>query len=438
MLTPSRLRWVSLLLLTLLIRGLVLYFMFGKLADDPDGYRELAENLAREGVYGYGQPGDDIQPTAYRPVLYPLLLSTAVDAKWQLSLWRVTLMHLALGVGTVLLTLNLGERLKLGGWSYFAALLVCCDPILLNQSALVMTETLATFLAVLSLWCLTRLTQFPEWWNALMAGGALGLSALCRPTFLPWIGLVAIALMLLAKVSWSRRAVHATALIAGACLFLLPWGIRNRVELGKFMLTTTHGGYTFYLGNCHEFFVHLTAGKSLETYDSLEALIMSTIRANSSGNIFIVSGDELLVDHQLYQQSFQDIHEEPHLFAYACLYRLYQLINPLPHPPAKELGPESVPRKLLRNVVAAWYVAVYLLAILGCIRLRKDFRSPPWLWGVLLVFTFLAIHTFYWTNLRMRAPLMPFIALVAAAGSLHVAEPLAHASLLRRKKLKAC
>jgi hypothetical protein len=35
---------------------------------------------------------------------------------------------------------------------------------------------------------------------------------------------------------------------------------------------------------------------------------------------------------------------------------------------------------------------------------------------VLLCLSFTAVHTFYWTDLRMRAPLMPFVALVAAAG----------------------
>jgi hypothetical protein len=35
-------------------------------------------------------------------------------------------------------------------------------------------------------------------------------------------------------------------------------------------------------------------------------------------------------------------------------------------------------------------------------------------WGVLLCVVFTGVHTFYWSNLRMRAPLMPFVACVAA------------------------
>jgi hypothetical protein len=60
-------------------------------------------------------------------------------------------------------------------------------------------------------------------------------------------------------------------------------------------------------------------------------------------------------------------------------------------------------------------LAVYALAAVGVWKLRWKLVRPPWLYGLLLCLAFTAVHTFYWTNLRMRAPLMPFVALVAAA-----------------------
>ena len=88
--------------------------------------------------------------------------------------------------GTVLLTYLLARRLALGRWSALAAVAVAADPILLNQSCVVMTETLATLLAALGLYCLVRLGDPPGIVSSLLAGGALALAALCRPTFLPW------------------------------------------------------------------------------------------------------------------------------------------------------------------------------------------------------------------------------------------------------------
>jgi len=46
------------------------------------------------------------------------------------------------------------------------------------------------------------------------------------------------------------------------------------------------------------------------------------------------------------------------------------------------------------------------------------FPPPTWLWGFLLVGCLLAGHVVYWTDMRMRAPVMPLVALLAASGVL--------------------
>ena len=70
---------------------------------------------------------------------------------------------------------------------------------------------------------------------------------------------------------------------------------------------------------------------------------------------------------------------------------------------------------MLRYATCAWYCGVYVVAAIGIWRLRWKLLAPPWIWGVLLCVAFTAVHTFYWTNMRMRAPLMPFVAVVASA-----------------------
>src|SRR5262245_57514938 len=75
-------RWTlgGLLLFTLLVRGGVLWAMRNNLQQDPDAYREIAENLLRHGEFALGKPSgagaeDVVTPTAYRPPLYPVVLS---------------------------------------------------------------------------------------------------------------------------------------------------------------------------------------------------------------------------------------------------------------------------------------------------------------------------------------------------------------------------
>src|SRR5262245_10116997 len=109
-LTADRLALAGLLVLTLLVRGGVLWAMRGNLEQDPDVYREIAENLLRHGEFARGKasengPGEVITPTAYRPPLYPVVLSNLATADGQhVSLSKVAALHLALGVATVWLT----------------------------------------------------------------------------------------------------------------------------------------------------------------------------------------------------------------------------------------------------------------------------------------------------------------------------------------------
>src|SRR5690606_36031064 len=83
---------------------------------------------------------------------------------------------------------------------------------------------------------------------------------------------------------------------------------------------------------------------------------------------------------------------------------------------------ESTARMLLRYATAVWYVGVFALAIVGLVRLKRTLLEPVWLAGLLLCLTFTLMHSVYWSNLRMRAPLMPVVALLAGAGAMSLAE----------------
>jgi hypothetical protein len=123
---------------------------------------------------------------------------------------------------------------------------------------------------------------------------------------------------------------------------------------------------------------------------------------------------------------------------YACLVRLGRFCSPLPH---QVMANETPLRRLSRYAVALWYVMEFVLATVGVWRLRRGVRreegreergegtdentstaSPvplslsPWLWGLLLVACLLAAHVVYWTDMRMRGPAMPVVALAAAVG----------------------
>ncbi|HWB09611.1 MAG TPA: glycosyltransferase family 39 protein [Pirellulales bacterium] len=391
----------SLALLALFVRGGVLVARYDRLSADPDGYRALAQNLVEHGVLGRGS-----QPTAYRPPLYPIVLAACIAGPWK-SETTIALLHLAFGVATVAATVWLAKRWKLNAFSYLAGALVACDPILLNQSALVMTETLATFLAVLSLALISKAVELGGRRRVAvmaLAGASFGLAALCRPTFLLSIVLAAIAIVALLP-DWRQRLQTAAALCLAAGCVLLPWGVRNAHQVGKPIVTTTHGGYTLLLGNNPDYYAFLRAApwRAVWRADQLDTALTASRSADETAN-----------DRHEYELACRTIREQPAMFVYASLLRFGAFWGVLPH---RTTDHESLAGRLTRYAIGVWYFVLFGLALFAVSTGEVRLTAPPWLFATTLATSFTLAHLVYWTDLRMRSPLVPAIGLLAAAGA---------------------
>lgn len=392
------------------------------LSDDPDAYANLAVGVHDHGVLGFTHEGPPVRPTAVRPPLYPLLLAPLV-VEGQVSRGGVAALHVLMGVLTVWLVARLGARWLraapppvtgssgVGRWPLVAAGAVAVDPLLLNQSALVMSETLAVLLAAAALLALTRLHQTVTWFRCVVAGWLLGLAMLCRPTFAPWAAL-SVLLCLLLPVAARRRLLAAGLCAASAALVLAPWAARNYQQLGKPILATTHGGYTLLLANNPHFYVYLT-GRRPGPWDARE--LQQGMRAAAHAEAGFVDGvpREIQRDQLDNRLAWRTIRHHPHLFLRAASERLWRLWGPLPQARSAD---ESLPRRVLRSLTGAWYAAWTLLALAGLVALGHRLLRLPWAWGMALCLTFTAVHLFYWTDFRMRAPLLPVVYLLAVVG----------------------
>jgi 4-amino-4-deoxy-L-arabinose transferase-like glycosyltransferase len=419
-------RWTNLLavaVFALLVRSVVVIVLFDSLQADPDAYRRIAENLRQNGVFGSTD-----SPTAFRPPLYPLLLAaTAVDGN--VSPVAVGIIHILLGVATVAITYLLAEEWRLGRWSWVAAGLVALDPILLNQSALVMTETLATFLAAAGLLALTRTGKNATPSRVAVAAAILALASLCRPTFLPWLALSGVALLLVG-VDARKRIRHGVIYVATAAVVLSPWVIRNYAALGAWKVTTTHGGYTILLGNNPSFYRYLRNGGSGQPWDSkqlAEAWERRGLSESPQDGMWElpldadkvpardpISRTELEDDRFAYSLARRYITDEPKMFAYSCGIRVARLWQLMPY---KRSRTERTVVILLRVMIGAWYTFLFVLAAAGLVVRRGEIVKSPIVWGLLLAFAFTAVHSVYWSNMRMRAPLMPSVSLLATIGA---------------------
>jgi hypothetical protein len=407
---------IAILLLAVGLRAGVLWKLGGHLAEDRDNYRRIAASVAAGD--GYVDP-DARTPTAYRPPLYPLLLAGVLYCGGgELS---IGVLQLLMGTATAGMTIVSGRRLGFNRASLLAGLLVAVDPLLLSQTALVMTETLATLLAVLLVWlCLGA----PTVRSNLALGFVFGLCGLCRPAFWAFAA-VAVGMRIClglrtclanrrqSEICWKTALFVAT----GTALALAPWVIRNTLVMGRPIPTTTHGGYTLLLAHNPAYtravveqpWGAVWEGDAVQEWKT--SLESEMAREKPPIDVTHLSpAVEIARDRWMTQKAWNYIRREPFLAVRSGLTLLGRFWNIVP---MTTKGAPVAPA--IRMAIGTLYVVVFLAMLVGLVHVvRTGWRT--W-WPLLaLVAGFTLVHSLYWADMRMRAPLMPAVALLAAAG----------------------
>ena len=380
------------------------------------------------------------KPTAFRPPLYPAVLSLLVK-DGALSVFAVACLHLTMAVLTVV-AIFFAMKTVTGhaGLSLAAAMMVSLDPILLQQSSLVMTETMAAMLVaiVIFLWSqLTSKQKTPGLIGPLAVGCILGLAYLCRPTFLVWAALLISAFWVLCwrgqntsgQVAW-RGFLAGDVLVKPVVMglpvlvILAAWTARNQWVLDAPVWATTHGGYTILLANNESFYDYVDASPARAVLgppwdaepflDAYQHRFVGQMRAAQFWETdwqqtpletpaFI---DEVTDDQDCNQAAKATIRRRPVTFVTSAVVRAMRLWSPLPlkRPPGFSI-------KIAGVVV--WYLVVYALVLYAIVRHRKALFQRQWIAVWLLCLTLTAVHAVYWSNLRMRGPAMPALCMVA-------------------------
>ena len=388
---------LSVLLAVILAIGLRAAAMFvaSGAFEDPDNYLPLAGSLAHgEGLSWKGRP------TAYRPPLYPLILAPLVKIGGERPLAGIAVLHLALGAATVALTAGTARRWGLSPHRVVAAAaIVACDPVVLWQSRFVMTETLGAFLVALALFELTH----PRWRGAVGGGACLGLAALCRPSLLPGGLLIAVVALLAGPGTGRERLVRSVTLGLAMTAVLSPWAARNALMLGEPVWTTTHGGYTLALGN-NDAYYHdvLDRPPGQVWYGEDQWQWWDSVNRATAGMT------EPQADRFLRNKVVKIAHDEPVRFLRACLQRLSRFWSVAPA--------EAVYSWRIRWMTAAWTIPLWIAMAKGSV------KAGLWRWprvaAPLVVAGLTAVHSLYWTDVRMRAPIVPAIALIAVSAAI--------------------
>lgn len=415
----------------------------GDLIDDRDGYIAHAQSVSRgEGFLGpYSH-----RPTAFRPPGYPIAIGmlqrTGLSAASAVSLFN--------GVSSVMMLFtSIGLVRQMTVRSYSPALVVCVfliafDPLLIRYTSLPMTEVPCAAILLCAVSLLVHAvddssdpfcqTQSEAVVLSSLAGIMFAAGSLVRPVVLVAF---AAAMFVVTLNSLTRRRRHKqvsqevrdsvvrrfpviVTVLVSFTVAMSPWIIRNWLQFGQLIPATTHGGYTLALGNNPDFYRDVIRGTDQFPWDG-DALDRWQKRMIQQASLDGIQADsETAIDAWYYKQARAAITDDRSSFVKACWLRLSRFW-------AISTADESVPQSI-KVLTSGWYAFVWLGLILNLISLGKRVFKPTSNRGTeaydcihqvvlwFIVAAFVGMHLVYWTDTRMRAPVMPLLAILSAIG----------------------
>jgi hypothetical protein len=116
----------------------------------------------------------------------------------------------------------------------------------------------------------------------------------------------------------------------------------------------------------------------------------------------------LAEDRLAYETAVASIQRDKFGFLLACRWRWERLWGPLP------LQTGDRPSAGLW-AIGVFYSVLLVLVFIGIWRLGRSLVTPRWAAAAALWVSIASVHTIYWTDMRMRAPAVPVLSILAAA-----------------------
>lgn len=294
-----------------LILALMICFAFPVLfpalsVDDSSSYL----NAAREWAAGRGLRGANGAPLEYRLPLYPLLLGLTLRIAGESPL-VIGVLNAGLHALSILLVLSVLPRRPRSDLLCAFALIY---PPLLTTTGLVLQESLIAC-TLAALFAATthalRPGARPAW--GFTAGLAFGASALAKTTIVP-AGVLLVALL------WRRAGFRRQALgfLVGATLLVLPWMVRNRLELGRFEAANGNAGVSLFAGT--------VANVALPSWDTFPEYLEARARWEKEGR-----RDEPVFDRYLARLAIERIMADPSRWTALAIERAFRFMLPARH-----------------------------------------------------------------------------------------------------------
>lgn len=391
------------------------------LGGDGPQYQQLALNLLDHASYSL-EPTPPYAPTVYRAPGYPIFIALvyAVGGRHPLS---VRISQCVLFGLTAWLLYLLALHYASPRTATLAALLYAtCLPFLFEAGSQ-LTETTATFLAVLSILLLVRSLRDGRGRTAtaFWTGVAIALATFMRPSMMLLVGIAVLALAFQTspQASWRERGWRCASLLAGFCLCVLPWTLRNKGVSGQFIPVAVGSGASLFLSAqqyANEISYRITP-------DEWHISIVETARRNQEFAAAIKQGKfplpahaspvawrDVLVDRSFAVDGRAKLRGlRPGQILRSVPQRLFYLWSPA--------GSTSTPG-LMYYVIRLQYALLVLLIGWGCWLNRQQLRQQWPLWIFPCYFTL--VHLIFHEEPRYTFPARPFLLIYAGLALTHL------------------
>jgi 4-amino-4-deoxy-L-arabinose transferase-like glycosyltransferase len=369
---------------------------------DPFIYLALARGVAQGAGYHLFFSHS---PTAFHPVGYPGWLAGIVWFAKGIGLQDheplvIGLVQALLGTASVALVYAIARRLFDSRVALLAAAITAAFPSLVVYTGLEYSETLYTFGVLLAVWLLVRAEwkPVPATRAVVGFGVVVGFTTLVRPFAL--LILVPLAVAAARTGVGAREIARALAIVAGiTALMLVPWTIRNESAFHAFVPVSTNLGDTLCLDNspgAYGGFRELPPECEIPVRDGYDepARNSHNLRYAVKWAVHHPGTEATLVFRRIYY-GYRNDHDGVSDLAGA----------------SGKFPPQSV-RTPLDWVSDVYYWLVVAIALPGLLAFGRD---PRRLFVLLVGASIAIVPVLLYGLTRFHIPLLPFLAIAAAA-----------------------
>jgi hypothetical protein len=351
----------------------------------------LADVYGRDGYYLQAQSWLGWLPMpafdAMLPPLYTGFIAAVLGLFHSPNPLPVLILQCLLGAGSAVLVRRLGARLIDEKTARWAALWVAVDPALIFIAPQLQTETFFIAMMLAFFYGLLNCADEPLSWRVALLGLWGGLCGLCRSVFSAYPAFLFFALW---RTKGFVRAFSFCALL-GVGWFIPPiaWTARNYSKYGALVPMSAQMGWTLYEG----FSLDRDEVRRRPYEMAAEADRLGIVDPLARGTYFMGKTRAFVAEHPLSA-------------AKIVVGKAFLFWRPFPYDPHAWWQ---------RAGLGVYYLILFVLAAVGAFGLRGRAVWAP-LWALFAYLT--AAHSVFFTSIRYRLPLEPFLCLLAAAGLL--------------------